>query len=600
MAKKKKKMEFETMQVKLPHVKGLSIVLPVIYILWVAVMYYLLLPALNIHSRGLWLFVLGVILFPLGIIGALVSAARKAEGKSAGKLEKPVNGIFAAVGVIGILFLLLLFYGSKMFHAQAYADILTIEDSDFNSDINTASSVSKIALMDTDSAVLLGNREIGSLSEVVSQYNVSEDYTQIDYQGAPTKVSALEYAGFFKYMGNKENGVPGYITVDPVGQKAQYVPVKEGMIYVPSAYFGKDLRRHIRMNYPDKLFGNLHFEVDEDGNPYYIASVYKYTIGLFGGETVEGAISCDPISGDCQYYDASEVPNWMDDVFDGDLLVEQYNWYGELSNGFMNSIFGKKGCKKCTETVVEDEDGDEESYEANFGYVAKDGDIWIYTGVTSVNDDASNIGFILVNERTSEAHYYSIAGADESSAMAAAEGEVQEKGYRASFPSLINVDGQPTYIMVLKDASGIVKLYGMVNVESYNMVTTAASLDECFAKYRKMTGSDGTENTGNPEEAENSSGDSNSTAGNAQTAAKGKTIPEGETETRSFVISEIQYVEIAGETYVYLAGDDGMVYWQKFSDNEQLIFLHEGDTVTVNGIMDKDNIYWIDTIGIMQ
>ena len=245
------------MQVKLPHVKGLSIVLPVIYILWVAVMYYLLLPALNIHSRGLWLFVLGVILFPLGIIGALVSAARKAEGKSAGKLEKPVNGIFAAVGVIGILFLILLFYGSKMFHAQAYADILTIEDSDFNSDINTASSVSKIALMDTDSAVLLGNREIGSLSEVVSQYNVSEDYTQIDYQGAPTKVSALEYAGFFKYMGNKENGVPGYITVDPVGQKAQYVPVKEGMIYVPSAYFGKDLRRHIRMNYPDKLFGNF-------------------------------------------------------------------------------------------------------------------------------------------------------------------------------------------------------------------------------------------------------------------------------------------------------------------------------------------------------
>ena len=256
-------------------------------------------------------------------------------------------------------------------------------------------------------------------------------------------------------------------------------------------------------------------EVDEDGNPYYIASVYKYTIGLFGGETVEGAISCDPISGDCQYYDASEVPNWMDDVFDGDLLVEQYNWYGELSNGFMNSIFGKKGCKKCTETVVEDEDGDEESYEANFGYVAKDGDIWIYTGVTSVNDDASNIGFILVNERTSEAHYYSIAGADESSAMAAAEGEVQEKGYRASFPSLINVDGQPTYIMVLKDASGIVKLYGMVNVESYNMVTTAASLDECFAKYRKMTGSGSAENAEDMENAENPSNDNNNTTGNA-------------------------------------------------------------------------------------
>ena len=123
---------------------------------------------------------------------------------------------------------------------------------------------------------------------------------------------------------------------------------------------------------------------------------------------------------------------------------------------------------------------------ADYGYIAKDGDIWIYTGVTSVNDDASNIGFIMVNQRTQEAHAFAVPGADENSAMAAAEGEVQEKGYKASFPSLINVDGTASYVMVLKDASGIVKLYSMVNVEQYNLVTTSSNLDDCFSKYRLL------------------------------------------------------------------------------------------------------------------
>ncbi len=554
------------------------VVMSVIWLLWVALMYYLLLPAINIHSVGLWLYLIFVCFLPGWLFCMLRRVSlnfkfRHTAYQRTGKVEyiylSIAGGLLLVLLILGII-------GSKMFHASAYSSILSVEEYNFTEDIDQSSALNKIALMDTDSAILLGNREIGGLSEVVSQYNVSADYTQIDLNGLPVKVSALNYAGFFKYMGNKDDGVPGYVKVDPVRQNADYVAFEENMYYVPSAYFAKDLHRHLRSKYPTKIFGNIHFEVDEQGKPFYVASVYKYTIGVFGGETIAGAIVCNPTDGSCEYYDVSEIPVWVDDVFDGNLLVEQYNWYGQLSNGFWNSIFGKKGCKKCTETVQvnhsSDEEEEEETYAPDYGYIAKEGDIWIYTGVTSVNDDASNIGFILVNERTSEAHYYVISGADESSAMAAAEGEVQEKGYRASFPSLVNVDGQPTYVMVLKDASGIVKLYAMVNVESYNKVTTATELEDCFAKYRKLIGTnvetepeDLTADTNEPEE------------------------PIGEVSQTTFTIQEIQYIDIDGNTFVYLGGDDGKLYRQKFADNEQLIYLNPNDTLTVNYIEGNDS-----------
>ena len=548
-------------------------VLTIIWFVFVALMYYLFLPAINVHSVGMWLFLILVCALPALVLHVIyqfmVRPGKELEDtlfvKGAGIVTLVLFGIFA----IGLVF------GLQIFHAQKYASILEVEETDFEKDIDQATALDKIALMDTQSAIILGNREIGSLSSVVSQYNVSEDYSQVDIAGSPVKLSALNYAGFFKYTGNHKKGVPGYVSVDPVKQTAQYTELKEGMKYVPSAYFFEDLKRHLRIKYPTKIMTYPHFEVDEEGNPYYIASVSEFTVGLFGGETVSGVIICDPITGNCEYYAVDDIPQWVDKVFDGDLLVDQYNWYGKLSNGFMNSIFGKKNCKKCTETKQVDSDGDE-TVAADYGYVAKDGDIWLYTGVTSVNDDASNIGFILINQRTSEAHYYSIPGADENSAMAAAQGEVQEKGYVASFPSLINVDGNPTYVMVLKDANNIAKLFAMVNVESYNIVTTDADIDECFKKYRKrILGEDYEE---------------------IDTSEDVKEEKEGTSISMEFTIDSIEYINIDGDTWVYLVGTDQKVYKQKFAENENLIFLNAGDVVKGSCMDYGTDIYEIEEI----
>ena len=516
--------------------------------------------AINIHNPGFWVIVIFA-LFAAILSGRLakgckdfgwVTVSKKTSSK--GRTKKHSEFRFSIVPYILPIALTVIIIGagiigSTMFNATSYAKILKVNDSDFTADLSESVETDSIALMDTASARMLGDREIGALSDVVSQFDVSNDYIQIDYNGKPVKVSALEYAGFFKWMNNKE-GVKGYVTVDPVSMSASFEK-SEGMKYIPSAYFFEDAKRHIWLKYPTLMTENLHFEIDESGKPYYVASIVDKTISLFGGKTVSGCIVLDPVSGETVRYDVADIPRWIDVVFHGDLICEQYNWYGMYQNGFMNSLFAKKGCKQVTTYSSEDDSSDEKPV-SDYGYVAKDGDIWIYTGVTSVNGDSSNIGFLLANERTGESRYYAIAGADEKSAMAAAEGEVQEKGYQASFPSLINVEGNPTYIMVLKDSGGLVKLYAAVNVEQYNIVTTAATQAECIAKYKAMLG-----------------------ISEVQT-------PADETKNVTVTIASVKYIDIDGNTYIYLIDTENNIFKSKASEHENMLLLEAGDTVELS------------------
>ena len=150
------------------------------------------------------------------------------------------------------------------------------------------------------------------------------------------------------------------------------------------------------------------------------------------------------------------------------MLVELYDYYGTLKHGFLNSIMGQKDCLKTTN---------------GYNYLAIDDDVWVYTGVTSITSDQSNVGFVLMNERTMETKYYQIEGAIEDSAMSSAEGKVQNLKYVATFPLLLNIANEPTYFIALKDDSGLVKMYAMVNVQKYQVVATGDSVSECEKAY---------------------------------------------------------------------------------------------------------------------
>ncbi|MCM1158599.1 MAG: hypothetical protein NC300_10095 [Bacteroidales bacterium] len=535
-------------------------------VIWLAINYYLSYPALNIQSQEFWgwllthSIVVSLIFIFVGIVG------RSRKEKFSHGVKKNVDYFVHGNGRIQLLLLvlipaacaLILFFGNlagaTIFNAKRYAGLLTVEQRDFVTDIPESENVDNIALMDTNSAKIFGNRKIGSLSDVVSQFEVEDDYTQINVDNKPMKVANLQYAGFFKYLSNRKSGIPGYVMVNPVNSEAQYVKLDKGMKYVGSGCFNDNIYRHVQMHNPTRIIDGCYFEVDDQGKPWYICPVLHARIGLFRGMDVKGAVLCDPVTGDMEYYAVADIPSWIDRVFDGDLLEKKFNWYGLLSNGYMNSIVGQKGCIQTTD---------------DYGYKTIEDDVWIYTGVTSVTGDASNVGFVMINQRTSEARYYSISGAEEYSAMSSAEGEVQEKNYKASFPSLINIDGTPTYIMVLTDNGGLVKMYAMVNVEQYNLVVTAESQEEVFAKYRKMISGSGT----------------------------GKAEPgEEQIKDAEFVVADMEYIMMDGETYVYIKDKKGNVYKQQFSEDESIIKISTGDTVSVQYEERENGIHRIITI----
>ncbi|MBE5925292.1 MAG: hypothetical protein E7271_12695 [Lachnospiraceae bacterium] len=528
----------------------------IISVIWLAVNYYIYYPAINVQNQVFWewltfhSFVVTLVFIFCGIIG------RSKKGHLIDSTKENVKFFVKGKGKFQLLLLFIMpifcvlvtvfgnLAGAPIFNAKKYASLLKVETRDFAEDIPESENVDNIALMDTNSARIFGDRKIGSLSDVVSQFEVENAYTQINIDNKPMKVANLKYADFFKYLSNKDEGIPGYVTVNPVDSTAKYVKLDKGMKYVPSGYFNDQIMRHVQMNYPTKIFDGCYFEVMDDGTPCYICPVLHARVGLFGGMDVKGAVICDPVSGDMKYYDVADIPKWVDRVYDGELLTLKYNWHGVYSNGYWNSIVGQKGCVQTTD---------------DYGYKTIEDDVWIYTGVTSVTGDASNIGFVMINQRTSEARYYSISGAEEFSAMASAEGEVQEKNYSASFPSLINVDGTPTYIMVMVDNGGLVKMYAMVNVEQYNLVATGESQSEVFAKYRKLLKSEGVgkKKAADPEQEED-------------------VVAE-----ESFIVKDIQYVTMNGETYVYIKDDKGNAYKQQFAEDESIILISVGDLIKV-------------------
>ena len=447
--------------------------------------YYAATPAINIQSTSFWVWmVISVVL--VGFCTLDFTVESNDTRSVATKATKPVAWIIVIMIAVGLI---MVAASSKLFCASKYASLINIEDGDFQTDIPESRQINDIALMDTSTARIIGERAVGSLSDVVSQYEVSGNYSTIDYNGVPMKVAALNYAGFIKYMNNRKNGIPGYVLVDPVKNEAHYIQTEKPIVYSPSAYFNNNLYRHVQMAYPTYIFEGFYLELNDDGNPYYICPVLESHAGLFGAKDVKGVVICDPCTGDTEYHEVSDVPHWVDRVYDGDLVCQKYDWYGELSGGYWNSVFGNKGCKRTTD----------------------------------------------------------------------------DYGYKASFPSLINISGIPTYIMVLKDNGGLVKMYALVDVEKYNIVATGTTQKDALAAYNKLLAENGLKST----------------------QSMTDDIPN-----RQITVADIKYINMDETTYVYITDENGNVYKQDFSENEELIFIQSGDKIKVfyqesdNGIND--------------
>ena len=439
--------------------------------------------------------------------------------------------VLLVIAVVGSL------AGSVIFRAKSYAQLLTIEPGDFAAEVDEI-SYGQIPMLDRQSAERLGDRKLGELSDMVSQFEVADDYTQINYRGRPVRIATLLYGDIIKWFTNRSDGLPAYLVIDMVTQNVELVRLSEGIKYTTAEHFGRNLYRHIRFHYPTYLFSRPVMEVDEAGVPYWICPRLVRTIGLFGGTDVKGAVLVNAITGECVYYE--QVPDWVDNLYPAGLIVQQYDYYGMYHNGFLNSLFGQRDV-----TITTDD----------YNYIAMGDDVCAYTGITSAGGDQSNIGFILTNLRTKETKFYSCAGATEYSAMDSAQGELQHLRYTATFPLLLNVGGQPTYFMAMKDVSQLVKKYAMVNVQQYQVVATGDTVAECEQNYLAML---------------------------SQNGILDSDVSMSGTETVEGAIADIRSAVLDGNSYYFIRLIGSDVYYSISAVEQPLaVILSNGDQVSI-------------------
>lgn len=503
--------------------------------------YYVTLPAINIHSSGFWAFLialLAVILAYVAFRGTRLHSVNDLRDLKELRRRKVIKVLLGLIGILVLILAVGTVLSSPIVNAKKYQQLLEPKTGDFAEDIDEI-ALNNIPLLDKDSAELLGNRKMGSMVDMVSQFEVSSLYSQINYQGRPVRVTPLVYASPIKWLTNQSQGIPAYITIDMATQNTELVKLSEGIKYSQSEYLNRNIYRHLRFRYPTYVFDQLSFEIDDEGVPYWICPVKEFTIGLFGGQTIGKVVLCNAITGECESMPVEECPTWVDRVYPADLLIELYNYHGTLINGFFNSILGQKGCLKTTD---------------GFNYIAQDDDVWVYTGVTSVSGDRSNVGFVLMNQRTSETRYYEVAGAEEYSAMASAEGQVQNLGYKAAFPLLLNISGDPTYFIALKDNAGLVKKYAMVNVQKYQNVAIGDTVEECRETYIDLM----------------------------QTSGGGFENADSQTETAQGAVHRIAQGVIDGNTHFYLMLENSdLIFDVPLVDYPEVLKVEEGDRITV-------------------
>lgn len=551
-----------------PEKAALKIVLSLLCsAVFAGILFYFMLPALNFKSYDLYIY-LGAIVASYVVFNALFSNVfGKPEYVPYVKRRAIVPGIIIAVLLVavGIGYLV----SCEFFRASSYSKIISVDtDSNFSEDVEeqTADSFSEIPKLDEDTAAQLAARALGALKDIgsVSQFTIAPENSQINYQGKPYRVVPLQYADIIKWLVNTREGFPGYVMVNMADESTNFVELKDGSIrYSAYEHFNKLLKRHLRFEFPTYLFADATFEVNDDGNPFWICARLDKTIGLFGGTDVIGIVLVDAVSGECIEYSMDQLkddPNlqWIDRVYDSDLIVQQYNYYGKYQKGFWNSLLGQKDVIKTTD---------------GYNYIAKNDDVWMYTGVTSVTSDQSIIGFVLVNQRTKEADFYNVTGGTEYSAQQAAEGRVMDLGYTATFPLLLNIGGEPTYFLSLKDPKNqIVQQYALINVANYNnnkMGVTGTDLSKCLASYIESLKEKGITVDINPDDVVTPGTNEDKT-------------PDTSKLTASGTIADIRTAVMGGESYYYIKLDSNEAYFAiAASKDEGVVILNRGDSVTV-------------------
>ena len=464
-------------------------------ILFAFVYYYFAMPAINIHSVSFYLFII-LIIICFTVLNNLLSVI---ESLKKGKTKPLKEYTMLIIPLIIVLVIIWNIIESPLFRASKYAKRIEIDTGkNFSTDISEV-DFSKLPLLDKKSSQALGDRVMGQMRDL------------------------------------------GYITVDSTTGKANLIRLDKGMKYVQTGLFNDNAYRKIRFSHPTRNLGHMSFEIDNEGNPYWVVPTIKYSgVGLRA--EVTGIIILNAITGATSEYKVGNIPNWIDIAFSADLIIDQVDDWGKYQNGFFNSVFSQKNMVKTTD---------------GYNYLAMNDDIYLYTGLTSAVTDESTLGFILTNMRTGETSFYSVPGAEEYSAMASAEGAVQQMKYTSTFPLLINLKGNPTYLLSLKDDAGLVKMYAFIDVNDYQKVIVtdvSKGINEAAKNYLKNA----------------------------------KITSNSQNKSDTITIKKIETAVINGNTYYFITDENNKKYKASIELSDELPFKKGGDKLNISYASEED------------
>ena len=200
-------------------------------------LFYIQLPALNLQSEDFWSYLFICALFFVASY-ALLNIFPKRKEKNGIKnsffaMKKSKIILIVVLVLIPMIILMLgTLFSSTVFNAKAYSELITVTEANFAEDMPEADVVKNIALMDTATAIAMGDRTLGavSLSDVISQYEVSENYKQINYNNPIIKglCSAVDlYLDLFRKI------IPpvGMFDFSPIVASFVLVFIRNGILY---------------------------------------------------------------------------------------------------------------------------------------------------------------------------------------------------------------------------------------------------------------------------------------------------------------------------------------------------------------------------------
>lgn len=546
------------------NLKGIILAMPIILIISAGWLYFFQ-PEINIKSPASVL----VILMLIGI-NAFILAIFKQKKIIKKNVDNPVNlntvsildfkaiklaGFYSILGILYFLYLIIGgISGAHMLRAKAYVNQMpmeVLEIKDFAEQVSPQSiGTSTLPIIDKEIAL---RKAEGQLSTYGSQYSIGDSFTLINIKENGVerlvRVAPLEYNGLVVAATHYNSGSVGYVMVDVVTEEAKFVEVEEGIKYLESGLLNRNLSRYIWMHYPTSLITDYSFEIDDEGNPYWVASVYDNEVGLFSGQNPIGVVLVNAVNGDINRYDIKNVPTWVDRVVPSEQAITQADNALTYRNGWFNATFGAK--KDVFNTTEE------------YNYISLEGKTYLYSGITSPNNaDETSVGFMLIDLRTKEAKMYRIQGVTEYRAMEIARSHqsVKAQNLNATEPLLVNIEGQPTYFMTLKNNVQR-QWYVLVRV-SDGAIVLNQNLRNCKSEYISLL-----------------------------TNQNGSSVTDG-LESVSGIVSRVR--EAQGDILEFVfANDVNKIYMVPISLGVDTRFLQAGDTVTVKFLPSDDGTYLV-------